>query len=326
MASISNSDRDLALKLYQSMLQIRLVEEGIADRYGEQEMRCPVHLSIGQEAAAAGVCLALRPSDRVYSTHRSHAHYLAKGGDLRGMLAEIYGKSDGCIGGRGGSMHLMDPDVGMMASIPIVGSCIPLAVGTALSDSLDGNDRVSIAYLGDASIEEGVFHESANFARLRDLPVLFICENNLYSVYTRLDERQPDRPLTDVARAHDIPTRHHDGNDVETVYRVTESAIERARQGGGPSFLLFDTYRWREHCGPGFDNHIGYREESEYETWRERDPLESYRIKLVDAGILDEETHSAMQTDLLATIDAAFDFAKASPLPDPATAFDHVYA
>ena len=228
MASNPNRDHDLARCLYRSMLNIRLVEEGIAERYDEQEMRCPVHLSIGQEAAASGVGLALHEKDRIFSTHRSHAHYLAKGGDLRAMLAEIYGKAEGCVGGRGGSMHLMDPNAGMMASIPIVGSCIPLAVGTALSDAIDGNNRVSIAYLGDASIEEGVFHESANFARLRDLPVLFVCENNLYSVYSHLEIRQPDRPLTAVAAAHNIRASHHDGNDVEAVHRATIQAANLA--------------------------------------------------------------------------------------------------
>ena len=170
------------------------------------------------------------------------------------------------------------------------------------------------------------FTRAANFARLRNLPVLFVCENNLYSVYTRLEERPPARPLTDVARAHDIPTQHHDGNDVEGVYRTTLDALQRARRGDGPSFLLFDTYRWREHCGPNFDNHIGYREESEYETWRARDPLEAYRKQLSDAGILDTETQVSLQATLQSTIDAAFGFAKASPLPDPATAFEHVYA
>ena len=206
MAIIMKLEYEKSIELYACMQRIRLVEEAISTRYVEQEMRCPVHLSIGQEAAAAGVCLALETRDKVFSTHRSHAHYLSKGGDLRKMLAEIYGKATGCIGGRGGSMHIMDLDVNMVASIPIVGSCIPLAVGSALADSLDGRDNVSIAYLGDASVEEGVFHESANFAKLRDLPVLFVCENNLYSVYTQLHERQPDRPITSLAEAHGTPT------------------------------------------------------------------------------------------------------------------------
>tara|TARA_B110000438_G_scaffold104202_1_gene102923 strand:- start:4905 stop:5873 length:969 start_codon:yes stop_codon:yes gene_type:complete len=315
-----------SIELYACMQRIRLVEEAISTRYVEQEMRCPVHLSIGQEAAAAGVCLALETRDKVFSTHRSHAHYLSKGGDLRKMLAEIYGKATGCIGGRGGSMHIMDLDVNMVASIPIVGSCIPLAVGSALADSLDGRDDVSIAYLGDASVEEGVFHESANFAKLRDLPVLFVCENNLYSVYTQLHERQPDRPITSLAEAHGIPTYHCDGNDVEEVYRSTLNALKNARSNKGPSFLLLDTYRWLEHCGPNFDNDIGYRTEAEFRIWKNRDPVILYKKNLLKKGILTEESNVELKCEIQKEITAAFDFAKNSPYPDHSTAINHVYA
>ncbi len=312
--------------MHRDMLRIRMVEEGIADRYAEQEMRCPVHLSIGQEAAAVGVCHALRHTDRVFSTHRCHAHYLAMDGDLRAMLAEIYGKAAGCIGGRGGSMHLSDPAKGLVASVPIVSSSIPLAVGTALADQIDGNDNVSVAFFGDASVEEGVFHESANFASLRKLPVLFVCENNLYSVYTALKNRQPPRPITDLARAHAVRFATADGNDVVAVSKVALDAVERARRGEGPSFLLLDTYRWREHCGPGFDNNIGYRTEAEYETWRLRCPIETSRTKLRAQGKLTPADETHLVTDIKLEIDAAFNFAKIAPLPEPSLAVEHVYA
>ena len=326
MAIIMKLEYEKSIELYACMQRIRLVEEAISTRYVEQEMRCPVHLSVGQEAAAAGVCLALETRDKVFSTHRSHAHYLSKGGDLRKMLAEIYGKATGCIGGRGGSMHIMDLDVNMVASIPIVGSCIPLAVGSALADSLDGRDDVSIAYLGDASVEEGVFHESANFAKLRDLPVLFVCENNLYSVYTQLHERQPDRPITSLAEAHGIPTYHCDGNDVEEVYRSTLNALKNARSNKGPSFLLLDTYRWLEHCGPNFDNDIGYRTEAEFRIWKNKDPVILYKKNLLKKGILTEEGNVELKCEIQKEITAAFDFAKNSPYPDHSTAINHVYA
>lgn len=312
--------------LYRSMVYIRMVEQGIADRYAEQEMRCPVHLSIGQEATAVGVCQALAREDRVYSTHRCHAHYLAKGGDLKAMLAEIYGKAAGCIGGRGGSMHLMDPSVGMFLSVPIVGSSIPLAAGGALSDKMEKNGHVNVAFIGDASVEEGVFHETANFASLHKLPVIFACENNLYSVYTPLSKRQPPRPITDAAKAHGIPAAQADGNDVEAVYRVTQKAVSRARAGDGATLLLFDTYRWREHCGPNFDNQIGYRTEAEYESWRKHCPIEIARAKLMHAKLLDEAADAMMAAELKSEIDAAFAFAKAAPLPSPAQAADHIYA
>ena len=309
-----------------SMLRIRLVEEAIADRYGEQEMRCPVHLSVGQEASAVGVCAPLTPQDRMYSTHRCHAHYLAKGGGLKAMLAEIYGKAEGCIGGRGGSMHLAAPEVGLMSSVPIVASAIPMAAGAALSDKLDGNGQVTISFIGDACVEEGVFHETANFARLHDLPVIFACENNLYSVYTRLDARQPNRPLTALPEAHGIPSEHVDGNDVALVRAATARAVERARAGGGPSFLLLDTYRWREHCGPNYDNHIGYRTEAEFEEWRALDPVERSRAALIAAGLADADELDAMAATFESEIDEAFDFAKNAPLPDPATATVSIYA
>jgi len=308
------------------MVSIRLVEESIAARYGEQEMRCPVHLSIGQEATAVGVCQSLRRSDRVFSTHRCHAHYLAKGGDLRAMLAEIYGKATGCIGGRGGSMHLADPDKGMIASVPIVASSIPLAVGTALADRIDRRDCVSVAFIGDASVEEGVFHECANFASLNKLPVLFVCENNLYSVYTPLSQRQPPRPIAELARAHAMMALSADGNDVEAVLRVTGEAAANARSGGGPALVVFDTYRWREHCGPNYDNQLGYRSEAEYLAWKERCPIERLKAKLRASGALDEGRETRMVGELQREIDAAFEYAKAAPLPEASLAALHVYA
>ena len=314
------------LRMHRDMLRIRLIEESIAERYAEQEMRCPVHLSIGQEAAAVGVCHALLHSDRVFSTHRCHAHYLAMDGDLKAMLAEIYGKAAGCIGGRGGSMHLTDPAKGMIASVPIVASSIPLAVGSALADQIDGNQNVSVAFFGDASVEEGVFHESANFASLRKLPVLFVCENNLYSVYTALKDRQPPRRLTELARAHAMHSATVNGNDVAAVAEVARLAVERARKGEGPSFLLLDTYRWREHCGPGFDNNLGYRTEAEYEEWRLRCPVEASRAKLQAQGLLPPADEASLAAEIKLEIDAAFAFAISAPLPERSQAADHVYA
>jgi TPP-dependent pyruvate/acetoin dehydrogenase alpha subunit len=326
MSSNQTLDRDQALRAFHAMLRIRMVEEAIAERYAEQEMRCPVHLSIGQEAAAVGVCQPLRHTDKAFSTHRCHSHYLAKGGALRPMLAEIYGKVDGCLGGRGGSMHLTSPEHGMMMSVPIVGSSIALAVGDALATALDGGDAVSIAFFGDAAIEEGIWHESANFAQLRKLPVIFACENNLYSVYTPLRERQPNRPLTHLAEAHGMAAVQADGNDVEAVVALTSEAVERARRGDGPTFLQFDTYRWREHCGPNYDNHLGYRTAEEFERWRADDPLERYAAVLTKRGVLEPAGRKQMADALTAEIDEAFAFAKASPLPDPSTVASHVYA
>ncbi|HET6882539.1 MAG TPA: thiamine pyrophosphate-dependent dehydrogenase E1 component subunit alpha, partial [Pirellulales bacterium] len=208
---------ELSRRLLRSMLRIRLIEEGIARTYADQQMRCPVHLCTGQEAVAAGVCAALDDSAQVMSTHRAHGHYLAKGGNLRAMLAEMYGKATGCAGGYGGSMHLIDLSAGFLGAAPIVGSTIPIAVGVAFGSSLRGENRVVVAFFGEGATEEGAFHEAMNFAALKRLPVLFVCENNLYSVYSPLGVRQPAaRSVWQTAAGHGIESRHGDGNDVES--------------------------------------------------------------------------------------------------------------
>ena len=247
----------MSIALFSSMLRIRRVEQKIAEYYSDQEMRCPVHLSVGQEATAVGACSALAAKDIICSTHRSHAHYLAKGGDLQAMLAEIYGRATGCCGGRGGSMHLFDKEAGVLASVPIVGSTIPIGVGAALTFVQLGSPRVSLIFLGDAATEEGVFHESMNFASLHNLPVIFFIENNLYSVYTSLKERQPKRPLTAYAQAHVMRATEVNGNDVLAVRSVTEEFVGEARLGKGPGLIVAETYRWLEHCGPNYDNDLG---------------------------------------------------------------------
>ena len=259
------------------MLRIRLVEESIANKYSEQKMRCPTHLSIGQEAIAVGVCANLTLQDQVLSTHRAHAHYLAKGGCLNSMMAEIYGKVSGCSKGMGGSMHLIDTSVGFMGSTAIVGNTIPVAVGLALEKKLTRKKSIACVFFGDGATEEGAFYESVNFAIIHSLPILFICENNLYSVYSGLEVRQPvDRKIYKMVRAMGISAQHGNGNDVEEVARKVKHAKTMILKSGGPQFLEFDTYRWREHCGPNFDNNIGYREESEFLKWKKKDPLKNF--------------------------------------------------
>ena len=264
-------------KLFESMLRIRLVEESIANKYSEQKMRCPTHLSIGQEAIAVGVCANLTSQDQVLSTHRAHAHYLAKGGCLNSMMAEIYGKASGCSKGMGGSMHLIDTSVGFMGSTAIVGNTIPVAVGLALEKKLTRKKSIACVFFGDGATEEGAFYESINFAIIHSLPIIFICENNLYSVYSGLEVRQPvDRKIYKMVRAMGISAQHGNGNDVEEVARKVKHAKTMILKSGGPQFLEFDTYRWREHCGPNFDNNIGYREESEFLKWKKKDPLKNF--------------------------------------------------
>jgi len=303
---------DVLQQLYRHMLRIRLVEETIAELYHEQEMRCPVHLCIGQEAVAAGVCQALTLDDAVMSGHRAHGHYLAKGGDLKRMLAEMYGKETGCCRGRGGSMHLLDVSVNFLGSTPIVASSIPVATGVAWAAKLQGSGHVTAVFMGEAACEEGVWHESLNFASLHKLPIVYICENNLYSVYTPLPERQPDRKLTSLAAAHGLVTFSGDGNDAEAVYEATRQARKHAAAGKGPVFMEFMTYRWREHCGPNFDNDLGYRTAAEFNAWKKKDPL--LRLKrLARERASSTFALTQMEREIREEIDAAVAFAKESP-------------
>jgi pyruvate dehydrogenase E1 component alpha subunit len=314
------------LELYRLMLRIRLVEEALAERYQEQEMRCPVHLCVGQEAISAGVCLALKTTDTVYSNHRAHGHYLAKGGDLKSFIAELYGRATGCVGGYGGSMHLMDKRVGFMGCTPIVGSTVPLAVGSAWAHRLKKNGNVAVAFFGDGCFEEGVTHESLNFAALKKLPVLFVCENNQFSVYTPLKERQPDRPIHAVARAHGWKSWSGDGNDAVAVFEMAAQAAASAREGRGPQFLELFTYRWLEHCGPNNDDHLSYRSAEEFRRWKERCPVAFLEKKLVEEKTLNDKKVRDLKSELHREIEAAFEFARSSPAPDPKNLRQKVYA
>ena len=242
------------------------------------------------------------------------------------MMAEIYGKATGCCGGRGGSMHLFDGPAGVLASVPIVASSIPLGVGAALAFQQQKKDHVAVVFLGDGSIEEGVWHESANFAALRNLPVIFVLENNYFAVYTDLADRQPDRPLTDIAAPFAMPAVQLDGNDVRAVHLATQDAVTAARAGRGPSLLVMETYRWREHCGPNYDNDLGYRDVADFEAWKVRDPVEAWARTLRAQGLFDGGVERRIRDELVAEMEAAFDFAKGSPMPDPTSMGTTVYA
>lgn len=316
----------LDLNLYKNMLLIRLAEEGIAKRYKDGKMRCPTHLSIGQEAAASGVGLALRKTDLALSTHRGHAHYLAKGGSLKKMIAEIYGKSTGCSKGKGGSMHLIDRSVGFEGSTAIVGNTIPIGVGLALSLKLDTKNSISVVYCGDGSVEEGVFYESVNFAVTKKLPVLFVCENNLYSVYSSLKVRQPkNRKIFEMVKAMGIKVGYEDGNDVKKVNSLASKAISYIRDKGSPYFIELSTYRWREHCGPNYDNDIGYRSEDEFLEWKKRDPIKLFKNTLIKEDSRNKKELAKIKNLVQLEVDNAFDFAEKSPFPDSKKAFEGIF-
>ena len=304
-----------------------MVEERIADKYSEQEMRCPVHLCIGQEAVAAGACEALTTDDYVLSGHRSHGHYLAKGGDLKGMIAEIYGKANGCSGGKGGSMHLVDQSVGFLGSTPIVGSTIPIAVGTSFGSVMQKVPKVTVVFFGEAATEEGVFHESINFAAVKKLPIVFVCENNQYSVYSPMSVRQPPgREVFSLARGHGVESHQGDGNNAVAVYELVTKAVEKARNGDGPSFLEFKTYRWRDHVGPLFDDDKGYRSSDEINAWRDRCPIEKLRLKMLNDGVVTDQELDQAVSEISKEIDEAFDHARSSLFPEAELLQQHTYA
>ena len=311
------------------MKRIRSVEEKIADVYPENEIRCPTHLSIGQEAVPASISQCLSKSDFAVSTHRGHAHYLAKGGDLNSMIAELYGKSTGCSKGKGGSMHLIDTNCGFMGTSAIVGNSIPLGVGLGLSISLKKTQNLSCIFLGDGAIEEGVFYESLNFAVLKNLPILFICENNLYSVYSPLEVRQPqNRSITSIASSIGSKVAKCDGNDAIKSYFLLENVVKKIKEEGGPWFLEFETYRWREHCGYNYDNNIGYRTEEEFQYWKKRDPIlliEKEMSDLVGTKLFKKSIFEInKQIDM--EINYAFKKAKDDPFPEKGEAFEGIYA
>jgi TPP-dependent pyruvate/acetoin dehydrogenase alpha subunit len=310
--------------MYRTMVRVRLFEERVAQLVEAGEVRTPCHLYIGQEAIAAGVCAALDSRDYVWGGHRSHGHYLAKGGDLRAMMAELFGKATGCSGGRGGSMHLVAPEVGILGTVPLVAATIPLAVGAGMAAKLRCDGRVSVAFFGDGAAEEGPFHESLNFAALYRLPVIFVCENNFYASHMQLFERRVADNILAAADLAGAVGARLDGNDVAAVYAAACRAVERARSGAGPTLLECRTYRWRGHVGPSWDMDVGVKRKNELHEWLPKDPLARARGRLLQAGMRDDECE-AIEREAAAEVEAAVVFARESPYPDEGEMTKHVW-
>jgi pyruvate dehydrogenase E1 component alpha subunit len=319
-------DLDLSLlkRMYRTMVTIRVAEEGIADLVEQKAVHCPCHLYIGQEAIATGVCAALETTDYVWGGHRSHGHYLAKGGSLNAMIAEIFGKTTGCCEGRGGSMHLLAPDVGILGTVPLVAATIPLAVGAALAARLRGEPRVSVSFFGDGATEEGHFHESVNLAAVYRLPVLFVCENNYYASHMPLLERRARDNIVKSADAHGIAGVRLDGNDVVAVYHAAVEAAARARRGEGPTLIECDTYRWRGHVGASYDMDVGVLRKDELAQWKPKDPIPRLGRLLIDRGVPQAEL-DRVAGELQAEVDRAVKFAQDSPSPPASDLFEHVF-
>ncbi len=298
-------------RLYRSLYRIRRVEEEVARLYPTDRIKSPVHLSIGQEAVSVGVCDTLRPDDVVFGSYRGHALYLAKGGDLKAMIAELFGRAGGCSRGKGGSMHLIDPEAGVMGTSAVVGTTIPNAVGYAYALQYRRTDRIVASFFGDGATEEGVFAESLNFAALKRLPVLFVCENNRYAIHTHQGRRQATPAICDRAIAHGVPAERIADNDVLELQGRAAEAIARVRAGEGPRFIEVMTYRWQEHVGPGRDYHLGYRGEDEARPWMANDQVRRL------AALVDPSRRAVIEAEVEAEIAGAVAFAEASPFPAP---------
>ena len=301
----------LERSLYETMIRMRMIEEKIAEIYPEREIRSPTHLYIGQEAVAAGVCSTLGRQDVVAANYRSHGWYLAKGGNLRAMMDELFGRATGCSGGWGGSMHLIDVEAGVMGTSAIVGGGISHAVGSALADRILGQPQVTVSVFGDGAVEEGPWHECLNFAVLKRLPVVFLCENNLWAAFSPLKDRQPPVAIHRRAESYGMPAVLVDGNDALAVHAAAATAVGRARRGEGPTLVECSTYRWLEHCGPNDDVPQGFRSAEELDAWKARCPIRRMR------PLVTEGDDRAIRAAVAREIEEALSHARGAPWPEP---------
>ena len=315
--------KETLLLMYEGMLKIRHFENRVKDLFAGGELPGFVHLYLGEEAIAIGACAALEDGDYITSTHRGHGHIIAKGGEMKFMMAELFGKATGYNKGKGGSMHIACPELGVLGANGIVGAGIPLATGAALAAKYRKSGQVVICFFGDGASNEGMFHESLNIAGAFDLPVIYVCENNLYAVGTRQSEVRKVEDIADRATSYGMPGLVIDGNDVIAVYEAVREAVKRARVGEGPTLIECKTYRWRGHFEGEVDN---YRAPEEVRAWLKREPLAPYRKLLLDQGVLNEEKAEAIEQQVIAELEEAVGFARQSPLPQPETALEGLWA
>ena len=313
--------KDELLKLYESMQRIRMFEEEVSELFAGGSIPGFVHLYTGQEAVAVGACAALNPDDYITSTHRGHGHLLAKGGDLKKMMAELFGKETGYCRGRGGSMHIVDVGLGILGANGIVGAGTQIAAGAGLSAKFRKSGQVVVCFFGDNATSEGMFHESINLASVWDLPVVFVCENNLYGQFTPYEKHSKVPDIAEKAKAYGIPGVIVDGNDVVAVREITAKAVERARAGKGPTLVECKTYRWHGH----YEGDVyAYRDEEEVERWKEKCPISNFRAKLIGEGVATEDELNALDQSVDEAVKDAIEFADESPEPDPATIRDNI--
>lgn len=309
---------ELLEHMFRMMVRIRYCEESLVDPIINGDVLTPCHLYSGEEAVAVGVCSSLCKTDYIFGNHRSHGHFLAKGGSLKDMMAEIYCRETGCCRGRGGSMHLIDPDNGMMGSAPIVAGTISLAAGAALASSIRKDGRVTVSFFGDGATGEGVLYESLNFAALKKLPIVFACENNLYATHMPIRECRVNQPISRIAEAFGVEIHTVDGNDVMQVFEASRQAVDVCRTGNGPVFMEFMTYRLRGHVGPD-DNiqgiHTDIRPQNEIAQWKDKDPINRFEQYLTDNQLMGKNKLQVIKAEVMAEVREAQSFAKNSPGP-----------
>ena len=313
------------IEMYRRILKVRYFEETVIDQHKKGQIPGPLHTSVGQEGAVVGACMALRDDDVVVGNHRSHGHPIGKGAALPALMAEVMGKKTGICKGQGGSMHLADFKVGVIGESGIVGGGIPLATGAGLSAQVRGTDQVALCFFGDGASNEGTFHESLNMAAIWKLPVIYVCENNLYGATTPVGDVISVEDIADRAAGYGIPGKIVDGQDAHAVYQVVSHAVQEARSGQGPSLIEAKTYRFGEHA-EGLIIPVAYREPAEVDRWRQRDPVEICRRKLLEDQVLSEEQASGIEAEVIALVDAALVFARESEFPDPDDTFRNLYA
>ncbi len=314
-----------SMLLYKKMVEIRLFEERVQDLYARGLVPGSVHLYIGQEAIAAGVCAHLRKEDYITSTHRGHGHLIAKGAELKYMMAELFGRRTGYCKGKGGSMHIADIDLGILGANGIAGGGIPLAVGAGLSSKMRGADQVTVCFFGDGSSNSGTFHEGLNFASVHRVPVVFICENNLYGISVSQKQHQAIQDISIRSVAYKMPGVTIDGNDVQAVYQTSGEAIQRARAGEGPTLVECKTYRWRGHYEGDPNQGRRYRTTEEIQAWIKRCPIKRFEEKLIKGRVLNRKRIKQIREGFEKKIQEAVDFAKESPFPAPEDIFEDVY-
>ncbi len=318
-----NIPKKKLVQMYSGMLRIRHFENRVKDLFAAGEMPGFVHLYLGEEAVAVGACSALKDDDYITSTHRGHGHILAKGGEMKYMMAELYGKATGYNKGKGGSMHIAWPKLGILGANGIVGGGIPIATGAAFSAKYRKSGQVAVCFFGDGAASEGTFHESINIASAFDLPVVYVCENNLYGVGTRQRDVRNIEDIADRGAAYGIPGLVVDGNSVIAVYETVSEAVKRARNGKGPTLLECKTYRWRTHFEGEPDT---YRPPEEVKAWLKREPIAPYRKELIEQGVIDETKAKQIEKDVQKELEEAVEFARTSPLPNPETALEGLWA